>query len=333
MIITRTPFRISFFGGGSDIAEYYTQSPGAVLSVTLNKYMYISSHKFFDEDQVRVKYSKTETVCNLKELEHPICREVLNRFHITGALEISSNADIPAGSGLGSSSAFAVGLLHNLYARSGKFAAKGILAREACEIEIEKLNEPIGKQDQYAAAFGGLNAFHFNPSGTVSVEPIHIKPETYRALEGNLLMFYTGKQRNASVILSEQKENLKTQQKRDVLKRMVDMVWEAQDAVYEGNLDRFGRLLDKSWRLKQQLASKITNEDVNNLYQRGLQHGAIGGKLLGAGGSGFLLFYCEKEHHEHLRASMQPYQELRFKFETEGSKIIYVGADEYSNDE
>ena len=332
MIITRTPFRISFFGGGSDIEDYYSQSAGAVLSTTFNKYMYISSHRFFDEDQVRIKYSKTETVSKLDELEHPICREVLKRFQINGALEISSNADIPAGSGLGSSSSFTVGLLHNLYARAGKFTAKGLLAKDACEIEIERLKEPIGKQDQYAAAFGGLNVFHFNPTGTVSVEPIHIKPDIYRTLEENLLMFYTGKQRMASHILAEQKENIRTPQKREVLKRMVDMVWEAQDALYGGNLERFGRILDRSWRLKQQLASKISNEHVNQLYQRGLQHGALGGKLLGAGGSGFLLFYCEKENHAHLRAAMQPYQELTFRFELEGSKIIYVGADEYSVD-
>ena len=160
MIITRTPFRISFLGGGSDMEEFYSQTSGAVLSTSIDKYMYIASHRFFDEDQVRIKYSKTETVGRVEELEHPIVREVLTRFKVNGALEVSSNADIPAGSGLGSSSSFTVGLLNNLYARSGKYVTKGLLAHEACEIEIDRLKSPIGKQDQYAAAFGGLNVFH-----------------------------------------------------------------------------------------------------------------------------------------------------------------------------
>jgi D-glycero-alpha-D-manno-heptose-7-phosphate kinase len=331
MIITRTPFRISFLGGGSDMEEFYSQTSGAVLSTSIDKYMYIASHRFFDEDQVRIKYSKTETVGRVEELEHPIVREVLTRFKVNGALEVSSNADIPAGSGLGSSSSFTVGLLNNLYARSGKYVTKGLLAHEACEIEIDRLKSPIGKQDQYAAAFGGLNVFHFNPSGTVSIEPVHLRADLYRALQENLLMFYTGKQRMASLILAEQKENLRLPDKRDHLKRMVDLVWDAQEALYEGNLERFGRVLDKSWRLKKQLASKISNEQINEWYYRALQNGAIGGKLLGAGGSGFLLFYCDKKEQPRLRQALADLRELKFRFEGEGSRIIYF-ADEYPND-
>lgn len=325
MIITRTPFRISFVGGGSDMEEYYSQSPGAVLSTTIDKHMYIASHRYFDEDQVRVKYAKTETVTKLEQLEHPIFREVLARFQISGALEISSNADIPAGSGLGSSSSFTVGLLHNLYARSGQYVSKGQLAQEACEVEIEKLREPIGKQDQYAAAFGSLNVLHFIPNGKVTVEPVLLKADIFQALESNLLMFYTGRQRFASQILAEQKVNTRSAAVRDTLKRMVDSVSEAQAALYEGNLDRFGTILDKNWRLKQTLASSVTNPEINELYDRGVKNGAVGGKLLGAGGSGFLLFYCETSQQPRLRSALSHLRELKFKFDTEGSKVIYFG--------
>jgi len=325
MIITRTPFRISFVGGGSDMKEYYEQTPGAVLSTTIDKHMYIASHRFFDDDKVRVKYAKTETVTKLDQLEHPIFREVLARFQISGALEISSNADIPAGSGLGSSSSFTVGLLHNLYARTGRYVAKDQLAQEACEIEIDKLHEPIGKQDQYAAAFGSLNVFHFNPNGAVTVEPVLLKADIDKALQDNLLMFYTGKQRFAAQILSEQKANIQSAFVRESLKRMVDCVWEAQSALYEGNLDRFGTILDKTWRLKQTLASNVTNPEINELYDQGVRNGAVGGKLLGAGGSGFLLFYCDKSRQHQLRAALAHLRELKFRFDTEGSKVIYFG--------
>lgn len=331
MIITRTPFRVSFVGGGSDMEEFYAQCGGAVLSTTINKYMYIASHRFFDEDKVRVKYSKTETVTRLAELEHPILREVLAQFHVSGAVEISSNADIPAGSGLGSSSSFTVGLIHNLHVRAGKYVTKGRLAEEACDVEIRRLKEPIGKQDQYAAAYGGLNVFHFNPSGTVSVEPVHLKADVFTALQDHLLMFHTGGQRMASYILSEQRENLRSRQKREVLKQMVEMVWEARDALYDGNLNRFGQILDRSWRLKQQLASKISSDGINRAYQQAIRAGALGGKLLGAGGSGFLLFYCEPSHQDRVRDALAPLRELKFHFETEGSKIIYVGDEPICN--
>jgi D-glycero-alpha-D-manno-heptose-7-phosphate kinase len=331
MIITRTPFRVSFVGGGSDIEEFYAQCGGAVLSTTIDKYMYIASHRFFDEDKVRVKYSKTETVTRLEELEHPILREVLGRFRVGGALEVSSNADIPAGSGLGSSSSFTVGLIHNLHVRAGKYVAKPQLAEEACDVEIRRLKEPIVKQDQYAAAFGGLNVFRFNPSGAVSVEPIHLKADVYAALQENLLMFHTGGQRMASYVLAEQKENLRSQQKREVVKRMVGFVWELRDALYAGRLERLGQLLDKSWRLKQQLASTISNDGINRAYQQATASGALGGKLLGAGGSGFLLFYCEKKNHERLRNALAPLRELKFRFESEGSRVIYVGDESECN--
>lgn len=327
MIITKTPFRISFVGGGSDLKEFYSQSQGAVLSATINKYMYLSSHYFFDEDKIRAKYAQTETVTNVDELKHPLIREALKKFDINGALEISSNADVPAGTGLGSSSAFTVGLLHNLYAFKGKFVSKKKLAEEACDIEINKLKEPIGKQDQYATAYGGINIIKFNPSGTVEVEPLRLKKETYQKLQKNLLMFYVGNQRNASSILSEQKQNMGSTNKLEILKQMVDLVWEAREALYNDDLEKFGSLLHKNWLLKKQLASKITNPIIEELYTTALENGAIGGKLLGAGGGGFLLFYCKEQYQDRLRQALN-LTEMAFKFENEGTKLIYVG-DEY----
>ena len=325
MIITKTPFRISFVGGGSDIEDFYAGRQGAVLSTSINKYMYISSHKFFEENLVRVKYSETETVDNISNLNHPILRVALEKFNIRGGLEISSIADIPSGTGLGSSSSFTVCLLHNLYTVAGKFVTKERLAAEACEIEIEILKEPIGKQDQYAAAYGGLNVFKFNSNGSVSVEPIHLPKDIYNELESNLMMFYTGSQRKASSILTEQKKNIAKEDKVKNLEEMVGLVWELRDCLYKGNLEDFGKILHQNWILKQKLASSISNDDINLYYEKAMKNGALGGKLLGAGGGGFLLFYCEKQHQEKLRQAMLPLKEFDFKFDQEGSKLIYVG--------
>jgi D-glycero-alpha-D-manno-heptose-7-phosphate kinase len=328
MIVTRAPYRVSFFGGGSDLESFYSHSPGAVLSTTINKFTYISSHYFFDVDKIRVKYSKTETQDTVEEIEHPIVREVLRRFRTRGALEISSNGDVVAGSGLASSSAFTIALLLNMYVRSSRFVPKQQLAEEACDIEINRLKEPIGKQDQYACAYGGLNAIRFSTSGLVAVDPIHLDKQIYKDLQRNLLMFHTGLSRKTSSILAEQNDNMRDQKKTDIVRRMVDLVWIARESLYSGELRRFGELLHLSWQLKRQLASKISNGEIDSLYEKGLAVGAVGGKLLGAGGSGFLLFYCEPERQAELRAAMSPYRELLFKFENEGAKVIFVG-DEY----
>jgi len=328
MIITRTPFRISFVGGGSDLEAFYCQSVGAVLSATIDKFMYISSHRFFDEDKIRVKYSRTETVTNVGDLQHPIVREVLGKFNIDGALEISSNADVRAGTGLGSSSSFTVGLLHNLYTGFGRLVTKNQLAEEACDIEINRLQEPIGKQDQYAAAFGGLNVIRFYPSGGVNVEPIHLEKEIYHRLQDNLLLFYLGEQRKAATILQEQKENMRSRQKVEILEEMVSLVEQLREALHEGDLEQFGRILHRNWLLKRQLASRISGRNIDALYEQGLRAGATGGKLLGAGGGGFLLFYCEKERQPALREAFCDLREMKFRFDGEGSKLIYVG-DEY----
>jgi D-glycero-alpha-D-manno-heptose-7-phosphate kinase len=328
MIISRTPFRISFVGGGSDLEAFYSKHQGAVLSTSIDKYMYISSHRYFYKDQIQVKYSQTETVGSIEELKHPLLREALRKTGITGGIEIGSIADIPSGTGMGSSSSFTVGLLHNLYAINRKYVTHEELAREACEIEIDIVKEPIGKQDQYAAAFGGLNIIYFNQDGSVRVEPLHIKSEVYQALEQNLIMFYIGNQRKASDILSEQKKNASLEDKHNTLKQMVSLVFDLRESLYQEHLGEFGKILHENWMLKQKLASRISNSEIDEIYSAGINSGASGGKLLGAGGGGFMLFYCEKEKQEKLKSALGKFNTFEFKFESDGSKIIYF-ADEY----
>ena len=324
MIITRTPFRISFVGGGSDLRDFYTKHQGAVLSTSINKYMYISSHKYFEEDKIRVKYSQTETVQNIEDLKHEIVREALRMVDIRGGVEVSSIADIPSGTGMGSSSSFTVGLLHNLNAIKRQYVSKEMLAEQACRMEIDVLKEPIGKQDQYAAAFGGLNIFRFNANETVTVEPLYLKQEVYNQLQDNLVLFYIGNERKASDILVEQKNNIANAEKFAVLKDMVALVDVLKDVLYKGTLDEFGLLLHQNWLLKQRLASKISNDYIEELYQIGIKNGASGGKLLGAGGGGFILFYCPKELQPKLIKAM-PVRHFDFKFDNEGTKLIYFG--------
>ncbi len=327
MIITKTPFRISFVGGGSDLEAFSMQHTGAVLSTTIDKYMYLSSHNFFNSDKVRLKYAKTETVSDIAAIEHPIVREVLQQFHVEGALEISSNADVPAGTGLGSSSAFTVGLLHNMYARTSEFVTKQRLAEEACEIEINRLGEPIGKQDQYAAAFGGLNIITFATTGEVTVEPIHLKRETYRRLRKSLVLLYLGSERATADILNDQRRNMADEEKVARLCEMVKFVWRARDALYRDDIEGFGKLLHENWVLKRELASNIANEQIDTLYRTALNAGAFGGKVLGAGGGGFLLLCCPPGRRDALCSAMGGLRELGFKFENEGSKVIYAGGE------
>ena len=325
MIITKTPFRISFVGGGSDLESFYARSKGAVISTSINKYMYISSHRFFDEEKIRIKYSKTETVNSVEKIQHPIVREVLKKFQINGALEISSNADVPAGTGLGSSSSFTVGLLHNMYTVMGKYVTKNSLAEQACDIEINKLHEPIGKQDQYAASFGGLNLITFHSSGTVTVDPIHIKKDILYRFQNNLLMFYLGKQRSASSILIEQNKNMEDDNRFRMLQSMVNLVPEFRENLYSGDLNQVGKLLHENWLLKQNLASSISSDEINKIYTHALNYGALGGKLLGAGGNGFLLLYCNENEQARLRTAMAHFREMSFQFDHDGSRVIYVG--------
>ena len=323
MIITKTPFRISFVGGGSDLEAFYSQSKGAVLSTSINKYMYISSHAYFEPDKLRVKYSQTETVSSVDEMKHPILRTALEMFNINGGLEVSSIADIPSGTGMGSSSSFTVGLLHNLHAYTHQYASKHKLAAEACELEIERLKEPIGKQDQYAAAFGGLNVIEFHSNGEVSVDPVYLSPDIYGELENSLCLYYIGNQRSASSILSEQRKNTSSQDKFKMLQNMVALVYELREALMKGNLADFGRLMHENWKMKQELASGISNPLIGELYETALKNGATGGKLLGAGGGGFMLFYCPPGKQASLDEALKKVRRFPFKFEQEGSKLIH----------
>jgi D-glycero-alpha-D-manno-heptose-7-phosphate kinase len=328
MIITRTPFRISFVGGGSDMETFYTRQAGAVLSTSINKYMYLSSHRFFFPGQLRVKYSETETVNSIDEIRHPLLRECMKKVGVTSGMEISSIADIPSGTGMGSSSSFTVALLHCLHAIKREYVTQEQLAREACEIEIDVLGEPIGKQDQYAAAFGGLNIIHFHPNGDVRVEPLYVKHDVYRELQENLLMFYVGNQRKASDILAEQKKNASQEEKFNILKAMVLLVSDLRSCLYKAQLYDFGKILHENWILKQKLASQITNSEIDEIYKAGIGAGASGGKLLGAGGGGFMLFYCEKPNQTKLMDALRPLEKFDFAFEREGSKLIYFADEE-----
>ena len=327
MIISRTPFRISFVGGGSDLAAFYERHPGAVLSTSINQYMYISSHRFFEPNQIRVKYSETETVSSAAELNHPILRVALQRFNLNG-IEISSIADVPAGTGMGSSSAFTVGLLHNLHAVSGHNPTKEQLAEEACQLEIEELGEPIGKQDQYGAAVGGLNVFRFMPDGQVITEPLNLNPMLQQELDSNLIMFYTGNQRKASSILAEQKKNTSQSDRFQALKEMTALVDVLAEELKKENLDAMGSLLHENWEMKKSLAGGISNPAVDQAYETALKNGAQGGKLLGAGGGGFLLFYCPKQSQPKLRQALSNLRTFEFGFEQEGTSIIYPGHQE-----
>ena len=253
MIITKTPFRISFVGGGSDLESFFSVRKGAVLSSTIDKYMYISTHQFFEKNKIRCKYSQTETVSNIDELKHPILRTVLKDFGLNG-IEVSSIADIPGGTGMGSSSSFTVGLLHNLTAYTNKTLSKEQLGLGACRIEIDLLKEPIGKQDQYAAAYGGLNVIEFNSDGTVNIDPVLVSPETREALNSNLKLYYIGNQRSASKILVEQKKNTAHADKFQALEHMVDLVYKLKEVLTAGDLNTFGDILHENWLLKQRLA-------------------------------------------------------------------------------
>ena len=323
MIITKTPFRVSFCGGGSDISAFYRLHGGCVLSTSINKYMFIMIHPYFHEGTTVLKYSKTEVVADIKDIEHKIFHCILNMYSLSG-VEITSMADIPAGTGLGSSSSFTVGLLNTINAYSGKLASKSKLAEQACQIEIEHLKSPIGKQDQYTVAMGGLNFIRFNPNDSVTVTPLLVRKSAIDELQGNLLMFYTGEVRNANEILAEQTANSAKSDKQNNLIQMCRLAEIMKDELEKENISVFGDILNESWQLKKTLASGISSNYLDEIYETALKNGAKGGKLLGAGGAGFFLFYCEKDKQENLRSALK-LKQLPFSFENDGSSIIFVG--------
>ena len=322
MIITRTPFRISFAGGGTDLPDYYRCEYGAVMSTAIDKYMFITVNKSFDH-RLRISYSKTEWVEHIDDIKHPIVREALKYVGITSGIEITSMADIPAGTGMGSSSSFTVGLLNAFYAYKGILKSAETLAKDAAKIEIERAGQPIAKQDHYIAAYGGCQYIRFEPDESVFVNPVIMSREVWNELQKNLLLFYTGITRSANSILNDQKRN--TKEKMNILRKMRDLAFELRETVTSGrNLAHFGELLNQGWQLKQKLSPLITSGAINEYYNRGLEAGALGGKLLGAGGGGFILFYCERQNQHRLRESID-LPEINFNFERQGSQIIYVG--------
>lgn len=327
MIITRTPFRISFSGGGTDLEAYYSRETGAVLSTTIDRYMYLFVKERFG-NTFRISYSKTELADSVEQIEHPIVRECLKRLGVRRGLEIVSMADLPAQSGMGSSSSFTVGLLHALHAMHGNVVTAKQLAEEACCVEIEKLKEPIGKQDQYIAAFGGLQFIQFNPDQSVFVDPVVCRPETRRELNQRLILLFTGVLRDARDVLSRQQVN--TPDRVPVLRKLSQIARELRDILSTGrDLNAFGFLLHSAWEAKKSLESSISNDRIDQYYERALRAGALGGKLLGAGNGGFLLFFCEPHRQERLRQELPELTEVPFSLEPQGTKIIYVGDDRW----
>lgn len=323
MIITRTPFRISFAGGGSDLRNYYEKYGGSVLSVSINKYIYLSMHPYFDDESYLLKYSKTEHAKTLDEIQHPIIRTVFDKYGIKG-VDFNSSADIPSGTGLASSSAFTVGLINLCNVYTDKYMNKEDIAELACKVEIEDLKEPIGKQDQYACACGGLNFIEFQKDGEVDVEKLYLQTDAYRVLEKNLLMFYTGTTRSAGSILAEQKKNTTNDEaKINNLHKMVQLSKDLKEELLKGNINAMGEILHTGWMYKKELANGISNPDIDYYYDLAMQNGALGGKLLGAGGGGFLLFYVEEQHRSRVRKALQGLKEINFSFDSKGTQLIY----------
>lgn len=325
MIISRTPLRISFVGGGSDLQSYYKHKAGAVVSTAIDKYIYITVNKKFD-NKIRASYSKTENVERANQINHPLIRECLMMVGINRGIEVTSMADIPSeGTGLGSSSSYTVGLLNALYAYVGKHVSAERLAREACEIEIDILKNPIGKQDQFIAAYGGLQYIKFNQDDHVFVDPIICSSETKRELESHLLLLYTGLTRSTNPILTKQNVNMiKQKDIRKNMEKMVELTKKMQTALNKSKLNLIGELLHKNWILKKTMANEISNLAIDNWYKKARKLGAIGGKILGAGGGGFLLLYADPKKHKKIIKALPELRPLSFKLEPQGSKIIFV---------
>ncbi|MCU0853243.1 MAG: GHMP kinase [Thermoplasmata archaeon] len=325
MIVSRTPLRVSFAGGGTDIADYYRTGYGAVVSCAIRKYVYVTVNKRFDDD-IRISYSKTEITDSVDKIEHGLVREALRKVGIRSGIEITTIADIPSkGTGLGSSSAITVGLLNALYAFKGYRASPKKLAEEACEIEIETLKEPIGKQDQYIAAYGGLQHIKFNADESVVLDPVICPAKTKREIESHLMLFFTGKARKASDVLSKQRSN--SHANKGALDKMRDQAEHLFHDLTALQVAELGKALKDGWELKKSLATGISDKDIDQLYSKALGAGAIGGKITGAGGGGFLVLFVPPENHWSVRNALTGLREIEFRIEPQGSKIIYVGDD------
>ena len=323
MIISRTPLRMSFVGGGSDIASFYRRHGGAVVSTAIDKYVYITVNRKFDGG-IRLAYSKTEEVTSLEQIEHRLLRSAFEMLGVSGGVEVTTTADIPSrGTGLGSSSSFTVGLIQAISAYLGRHVSSEDLAKRACEVEIERCGEPIGKQDQYAAAYGGLNLIEFNPDDSVSVSPVVMPGDVRTRLSERILVFYTGVTRSASHILKEQSHaSGHDLGKQAALQRMVALAYAMRDELGAGNLDSFGEILNENWALKKSLTRDISNDAIDAWYARALDAGALGGKLLGAGAGGFLMFYAPVDRHEAIARAVG-LRRVEMGFEPLGSRILF----------
>ncbi len=324
MIITRSPLRISLGGGGTDLPSYYREHTGFLIAAAIDKYVYITLHETFVPELI-IKYSKLERVQSIDQIEHPIIREAMRHVGLEApSLELTSMADIPAGTGLGSSGSFTTALLKALHAKKKSLVHPAELAEEACYIELEKLGEPIGKQDQYIAAYGGITCFRFLPDGKVEAWPLKISEETLFNLEDNLLLFFTGYSRSASKILKEQDDKSKAADKGmvDNLHFVKDLGYQSQAALEGGRLEEFARLMDVHWQRKKERSGGMSNPQINEWYDLAMSEGALGGKLIGAGGGGFLMFYAQDK--ARLRHAMRGagLKEIRFRFDFEGTKTV-----------
>ncbi|GBE26758.1 D-glycero-alpha-D-manno-heptose 7-phosphate kinase [bacterium BMS3Bbin03] len=322
MIIVQTPLRISFAGGGTDLKDFWKEEEGWVVSSAIDKYVYVIVKERFD-DKIYVNYSEKEIVDSVDEIQHELVREAMKMTGIADGIEITTLADIPSdgGSGLGSSSSVTVGLLNAFYAFKGIQQPAELLAQQACQIEIDILGKPIGKQDQYIAAYGGLRFFKFQKNGHVDVEKLPVYNENYRKMGSNLMLFYTGITRSADKILKSQKEN--TADKIDFLKTIKYQAAEIREYLLTNQFDRMGEVLRKTWECKKQLANGITLPEIESMYRKALEAGALGGKISGAGGGGFLLLYCPREKQNQVREVLKNYREFPFLLEQDGSKVIF----------
>lgn len=324
MIVSKTPLRISFVGGGSDFKLFYQNNYGAVVSAAIDKYVYVFVNKRPD-GLFRVGYSKTEFVNNIDGVEHDIIRESLKLLKIKGGIDITYIGDVSighAGTGLGSSSALTVGALNALYAHKGKIVSPKKLAEDACRIEIDILKRPIGKQDQYASAYGGINYIKFNSNESVDVKPIELSRDLETKLNNNLLMFNTGIDPQSSIVLNEQKRNIKDNY--EVLSGVVKLSEILKNYLSNSDINYFGKLLHENWTFKKQFATKITNNIIDSYYTKAINAGASGGKILGSGGGGFMLFYCNSNMvNKRVREALKELRELNFQFSPEGSRIVY----------
>jgi len=321
MIITQTPLRISFFGGGTDLQDFYRQEEGCVLSATIDKCIFAVVKRRFDT-RIRVGYTRTEMVDRVEEVQHELVREALRLTGVERQIEINTMGDIPSeGSGLGSSSTVTVGLLNALYTHLGEPQTLEALAQRACEIEIERLGKPIGKQDQYIAAYGGMRFIRFLPDESVVAEKVDLPNGEQRRLNQQLVLFFTSITRRSETVLTEQKAN--TAGRMDLLRAMREMAYRGRAMLESGDFDAFGHLLHEGWELKKQMASNISNGVIDEIYATARRAGALGGKITGAGGGGFLLLYCPREKQYKLREALSPLPELGFHLEPDGTKVIF----------